>query len=445
MGLDAPPTRAGGNSTRFMGLALALAAVAVVGGVVAASAGALAFDDMGPCPAAYQEPVGEEPSPQPPFVCPGALVGTPYSVQLVAHGSCAPYVRFTVVSGALPPGLSLTSTGRLSGTPTTSGRWSFRLRAQDLGPADGGPEWCTSSEQADGDFVIGVDPGIVITTEGAGPGTIGADYNLTLSARMVSAPGQLSPPPGCESGAPATGFCPLTWSIAQGQLPARLILNPVSGLIWGTPNAEGSASFVVRAALDDGRTATKSLTITVRKPVSIAASKRFGVPGAPTRAEVGVPFAAKLSASGGTNTYSWSVTAGALPRGLSLTDGGGIAGTPRTAGRFGATIHVTDGDGRTADRPADFRVAPRLAITTHRLRSGRVGLPYRASLATSGGFAAKEWRIESGALPRGIRFDRARATLSGTPTRAGRYRLTFQVTDAIGATATRSLVIRVLA
>lgn len=445
MRLNAAPARAGRNSTRFLGFALALATVAVAGGVVAASAGALAFDDVGPCPAAYQEPVGEEPGPQPPFVCPGALVGTPYSVQLVAHGSCAPYVRFTVVGGALPPGLTLSSRGLISGTPATAGRWSFRLRAQDLGATDGGPDWCTSSDQADGDFVIGVDPGIIITTEVAGPGTIGAVYNLTLAARMVSAPGQLSPPAGCEAGAPATSFCPLTWSIAQGRLPARLTLNPVSGLIWGTPDAEGSASFVVRAALDDGRAATKSLTITIRKPVSIDAQKPFGGAGAPTRSEVGVPFAARLSASGGTNTYSWSLTAGALPRGLTLTDDGRIAGTPRTAGRFRATIRVTDGDGRTADHPADFRVAPRLAIRTHRLRSGRVGLPYRASLSISGGFAPKAWRIASGALPRGIRFDRARSTLSGTPTRAGRYRLTFQATDAIGATATRTLVIRILA
>jgi large repetitive protein len=432
------------HPTRFMGFALALAVVAVVGGVVAATAGALAFDDAAPCPAAYQEPVGEEPLPQPDFLCPRGLVGTPYSVQLVARGSCEPFLRFTVVSGALPPGLSLSSRGLISGTPTTSGHWRFRVRAQDLRAADGGPDWCTSSDQVDGDFVIGVDPGIVITTESAGPGTVGAVYNLTLSARMMVAANQLTTPSGCAPGAPVTSFCPLTWSIAQGQLPPRLTLNPVSGLIWGTPNVEGSASFVVRAALDDGRTATKSLTITVRKPVSIDARKPVGAPGAPTRWEVGVPFAAKLSATGGTNTYSWSLTAGALPRGLSLADDGRIVGTPRTAGRFRATIQVTDGEGRTAGRPVDFRVVPRLAISTHRLPPGRVGRPYRATLATSGGLAPKRWRIADEALPRGLHFDRARGALAGTPTRSGRYRIAFQATDAIGATATRTLVIRVL-
>lgn len=441
MRVDAPAIRAGRDSTRVMVFGLAVAAVAVVGGVVAASAGALAFDDAGPCPAAYQEPVGEEPRPQPPFVCPGGLVGTSYSVQLVAHGSCEPYVSFRVVGGALPPGLSLSSRGLISGTPTTSGRWSFRLRAQDLSAADGGPDWCTSSDQADGDFVIGVHPGIVVTTESAAAGTIGTVYNLTLSAQMVSGPNQLSPPSGCAPGAPVTSFCPLTWSIVQGRLPARLSLNPVSGLIWGTPNVEDSSSFVVRAALDDGRAATKSLTITVRRPLSIQAPKQF----APTRSEVGVPFAAKLAASGGTSTYSWSLGTGTLPSGLSLTDDGRIAGTPRTAGRFRATIHVTDGEGRSADQPVDFRVARRLAIRTPDFPPGRVGLPYRARLGTTGGFAPTIWKIESGALPRGIRFDRARATLTGIPTRAGRYRLRVRATDAIGAKATRTLVLRILA
>jgi large repetitive protein len=438
----AAPTWLGRDRTRWIGFALALAFAATIAGARAEIAGALDFDDRGPCPAAYQEPVGEEPGPQPPFVCPGGLVGTPYVVQLVGRGSCEPYFKFTVVTGAVPPGLSVSSRGLISGTPTTAGRWTFWVRAQDLNRADGGPDWCTSSAHADGEFTIAVEPGVVITTGSAPPATIGAFYSLSLSAQMVSGPNQLSPPSGCAPGAPATSLCPLTWSIAQGRLPARLTLNPVSGLIWGTPNAEDSASFVVRAALDDGRATTRSLTITVRRPVSIGAPRSFGAPGVPTRSEVGVPFAAKLSASGGTNTYSWSLTAGALPRGLSLADDGRIIGTPRTAGRFRATIHVTDGEGRGADHRADFRVAPRLAIRTRTLPPGRVGLPYRVSLGTSGGFAPMAWRIETGALPRGLRFDRARATLTGTPTRAGTYRLMFRATDAIGATATRALVIR---
>jgi hypothetical protein len=270
-------------------------------------------------------------------------------------------------------------------------------------------------------------------------------YNLALSAQMVSAPNQLLPPVGCAPGESAAGLCPLMWSIAQGQLPPGLTLNPVSGVIWGTPTAEGSASFVVRAALDDGRTGTKSLTITVRRPLSIHVPKPFAVPGAPTHWEVGVPFAAKLAASGGTDAYSWTITVGVLPTGLALAADGTMVGIPRAAGLFRVTIHVADEEGRSAEYRAIFRVAPQLAISTHELRPGKVGLPYRAKLATRGGVVPKTWRVESGPLPRGIRFDRARGTLSGTPTRRGSYRVTFQATDALRATATRTLVIDVLA
>jgi hypothetical protein len=445
MRIDVLRLRARRLRTRFIGLALALTVVVTTAGVAAAVADALAFDDASPCPAAYTEPVGEEPGPQPPFVCPGGLVGTPYAVQLVGRGGCEPYFRFTAVTGALPTGLSISSRGLISGTPSTAGRWTFRVRAEDLRAAEGGPEWCTSSGEAEGEFVIAVDPGIVITTESAAPGTIGAFYSLALSAQMVSGPSQLSPPPGCAAGASPFDFCPLTWSIAQGQLPPGFTLNPVSGLIWGTPTAEGSASFVVRAALDDGRAATKSLTIAIRRPLSIQVPKPFAVPGAPTHWEVGVPFAAKLAASGGTARRSWSLTGGLLPRGLALAADGTMVGTPRAAGRFRATIHVADEEGRTADYPVDFRVASRLAISTHKLLHGRVGLPYRAKLATKGGLVPKRWSVESGLLPRGIRLDRVRGTLSGTPTRSGSYRITFQARDTLGVTAARTLVIGVLA
>lgn len=444
--LDALPVRVVGRGRdRSIRLALALAVVATLAGVVAATADALAFDDARPCPAAYKETDGDESDAKPPFVCPGGVVGKPYAVQLVGRGSCEPFFRFTVVKGALPPGLSLSSSGLISGVPTQAGGGRFWVRLQDLGAAEGGPEWCTSASEGEGEFTIAVDPGVVVTTESPRPATIGSLYDLSLTAQMVSAPNQLSVPSGCAAGGPVLGSCPLTWSIVQGQLPAGLRLNPVTGVIWGAPTTEGSSSFVVRAVLDDGRSGTKSLTITVRQPLAIQAPKPFAAPGAPTLWEVGVPFAAKLKASGGTDTYAWSLADGTLPTGLALAPAGTVAGKPGAAGSFRATIRLTDNEGRTADYATVFRVASRLAISTLELRPGKVGRLYRVKLATTGGLLPKRWKVKSGPLPRGIRFDRTLGVLSGMPTRPGRYRVTFEATDAFKVTFTKTLVIDVLA
>ncbi len=65
-----------------------------------------------------------------PTALPPGATGTPYSSVLTASGGAAPYA-FTLTSGALPPGLTLTPTGTISGTPLTSGNFSFTIRATD--------------------------------------------------------------------------------------------------------------------------------------------------------------------------------------------------------------------------------------------------------------------------------------------------------------------------
>lgn len=429
--------------TRWVRLALALTIVATLSAVVAAAARALAIDDVRPCPAAYQEDTGET-GIVPPFVCPEGVVGNPYAVQLVGHGSCEPFYRFTVVGGAPPPGVSLSTSGSLTGTPTRAGSWSFRVRVQDVNAALGGPAWCTSSDQAEGEFTIAVRQGVVVTTETTEPATVGAFYDLALSAQLVSGPAQLAPPAGCADGEAALGRCPLTWSLVQGQLPAGLRLNSVTGVISGTPTAEASQTFVVRAALDDGRAGTRSLTMDVRRPLALQAPKPFAV-GSPTLWEVGVTFSAKLGASGGSGTYSWSLATGALPGGLALAPNGTIAGRPRAAGSFQALIRVRDDEGRAAEYQALFRVAPRLAIRALELRPGHVGRSYRARLSTTGGIQPTTWAVKSGRLPAGLRLERTAGVLVGRPTRPGRYRVTIEAKDRLGVRSARTLVVDVLA
>jgi hypothetical protein len=61
---------------------------------------------------------------------PATVVGQSYSQQLLASGGVGPY-RWSVISGSLPVGLSLSTTGLLSGKPTTVGQFSFTVQVTD--------------------------------------------------------------------------------------------------------------------------------------------------------------------------------------------------------------------------------------------------------------------------------------------------------------------------
>jgi hypothetical protein len=121
-----------------------------------------------------------------------------------------------------------------------------------------------------------------------------------------------------------------------------------------------------------------------------------------------------------------------------------VAGTTRAAGAFRATLRATDTEGRIADYAANLLVAQRLTITTLAVRPGKVGRLYRAKVAATGGVAPKVWKLTKGPLPRGIHFDRTLGVLSGTPTKAGSYRLTFQITDGLKVVAVKTLRLTVL-
>jgi hypothetical protein len=237
---------------------------------------------------------------------------------------------------------------------------------------------------------------------------------------------------------------PITWSVNSGQLPPGVTLNSATGVVSGTPTTEGSFLAEYKASLVDGRSDTKSLEILVRQPLVVTPAKPLATPPAPTVWEVGVPFSAKLTPSGGSGTYTFSIAEGTLPTGLALAADGTVAGTPRAAGAYRATLRLTDTEGRTADYAANFGVAARLAVGTLALRPGKVGKLYRARLTSTGGVPLRTWKVAQGPLPRGIRLDRKLGILSGTPKKAGRYRVTFQVTDGLKVVATKKLRINVL-
>ncbi len=164
---------------------------------------------------------------------------------------------------------------------------------------------------------------------------------------------------------------------------------------------------------------------------------------------VGAAYAAQLASDGGTSPISWSLSGGSsLPPGLAL-DGaaGNIKGTPSTTGTFDFAVAATDSADppHTATANLSITVEPEaaaLTVTTTLLPDARVDATYAATLEAAGGTAPYSWSLVDGFLPPGITLA-PDGSLSGTPTVAGSYSATFQVTDgstpAKTATATIGL------
>jgi hypothetical protein len=406
-----------------MRLKLAVAVTGVVAAIGVSGASGADFDaDNGPCRGTSDNGAL--------LRCPTAYVGVPYQVQIESEegSGCEPYVWYEIVNSVLPPGLSMTRDGLISGVPAVVGGARFWVWNHDLTPDQGGPSWCAFDDRSEREFSIPVDPGLAIVDDSVRPATVGQPYSEPLTAKRV-----LSLNPRDLSDVQAT------WSLESGVLPTGLALSP-DGVLSGTPTSEGSFTFAVKAQYGTP-VDTKTYTLGVRQPLVV--SSPFGPEQRPS-AEVGVRFAKTVTATGGSGTYTWSLSSGALPSGVALDASNGmLSGTPRAPGSFAFGLTATDGEGRAATVSAALNVAPRLAIKTLRLKPAKQARTYRAALVSVGGIAPVNWRIVRGPLPPGVRFSRKLGTLAGTPRRIGTYRVTVEARDALGAKSQRRLALRV--
>jgi len=147
-------------------------------------------------------------------------------------------------------------------------------------------------------------------------------------------------------------------------------------------------------------------------------------------------YTATIQAAGGTPPYSWAITSGSLPAGLSLSSGGTISGTPSAQGTASFTVQVTDSstpDPQVASTTLSVAVsasaAPALTITTSSLPSATADSSYTTTLQVAGGTPPYSWAITSGSLPAGLSLSSG-GTISGTPSAQGTASFTVQVTDS---------------
>jgi hypothetical protein len=230
------------------------------------------------------------------------------------------------------------------------------------------------------------------------------------------------------------GTGPYTFAVSSGSLPPPLAIGLNTGSITGTPTTAGTYAFTITATDANGCPGSRPYT------VSIAANGCSVIllnPATLPSGVLGTPYSSGVTASGGTAPYTYAITSGALPTGLSPdTSTGAITGTPTAAGIFTFTITATDNGNCPGRRSYTISIAacPPIVLSPATLPAGVRGIPYLQTVSASGGTGPYVYSY-SGTLPSGLSLDAATGDIAGTPTATGVFAFVITATDANQCTA----------
>jgi subtilisin family serine protease len=180
--------------------------------------------------------------------------------------------------------------------------------------------------------------------------------------------------------------------------------------------------------------ATPAGTVTFSSPIgtdALALAPRVAVEHQPT-IWVGYAFHRPLQVSGGRGPYSWSVSAGSLPPGVTVTDvrdGSGnllwyaLAGAPTAEGSFTFTLAATDADGLRITGTATLEVGRRVEIDPPILPEANPAWPYAVALSARNAPAPVAWSMPLGEPPPGLSFDPLAGSFAGTADAPGEQEL----------------------
>ncbi|WP_205746406.1 IPT/TIG domain-containing protein [Dyella amyloliquefaciens] len=156
------------------------------------------------------------------------------------------------------------------------------------------------------------------------------------------------------------GASPYHFAVVSGALPADIHLSSATGQLTGTSTVSGSYSFTVRVTDAATQTADKTYTLTINRPTIVLTPA--GLP----NGQVAVAYGQQLTASGSaTGGYSYAITGGALPSGLTLSPGGQLSGTPTAAGNYSITVTATDSLNYTGSQAYTFAISQPVPVAAN--------------------------------------------------------------------------------
>ncbi len=321
-----------------------------------------------------------------------------------ATGGTAPLTYTLTAPGGLPAGLEFNVNARLLfGPPSTPATTTLTYTVTDANGA---------SKSVD--FMVTVNPGLA-------PLTAPADQNYTQGRAITD----LTLP------AATGGTEPLTYTLTG--LPPGLTFD--TRTLSGTPDTPGTFDLTYEVTDANGASTDVTFMVTVNEGLALTASSNQNY-----TLNTAIPALTLPAADGGTGTLTYTLTGpGGLPGGLDFS-GRTLSGTPDTAGDFTLTYEVMDANGASTTATFTVSVSDGLAL------SARGDQNYTQDKAitdlelpiASGGTAPLTYTLTS--VP-GLDFNANTRILSGTPSTADTFDLTYEVTDANGASTTATFTV----
>jgi hypothetical protein len=372
-----------------------------------------------------------------------ATVAGSYTVVVTTSGCSSAPSAPTVVSANTPPVLSYNSATVGAGTtptippatgPSDNGTITS-IVLQSIVPNNGGlavnVNNVTGQVQVTSATIVGNYTVTIVATDNCN-----ATTTATLAVSVACPAITISPatlPNGVQGTAynqsltasPAVGN--YTYAVTTNVLPSGLSLNSTTGAITGTPTAVGNYTFVVTVTNSGGCTKAQSYNIIITGTCTTITLSPATLPAA----TLGTAYNQTVTAAGGVAPYTFSVSSGALPLGLTLdANTGALTGTPTAGGTFAFTIKATGQGGCFGTRSYVISVTcATLTFNPASLPNGAVGLAYNQPLTiTQAG--TYTFSLLVGSLPPGFTLSNA-GVLSGITNQPGTYNFTVK---AVGGT-----------